>query len=206
LVDDAPIRARIAELEAALATANAATEKVASLEQRLAAANAAASRVPELEQRVATTGEVEHESVRTRWKARYLEARVRYLEDKLNAAPAAVASVPAAPEPAPAAEPVIVAPAPAPRVPEPKVFRMERPPALSAPRNGASDDLRLIDGVNAQAQATLNAIGVFHFDQLARWTPANVAWVDQYLNLRGRIVTERWVEQAQKLSVGVLAN
>jgi predicted flap endonuclease-1-like 5' DNA nuclease len=190
VVDDAPMKERIAELEAALA-----------------AANAAAARVPDLEQRVAATGEVEHESVRTRWKARYLEARVRYLEEKVSAALVAVPSTPAAPEPAPAPEPVIVAQTPpAPPAGEPKVFRMERPAALSAPRNGASDDLRLIDGVNAQAQATLNAIGVFHFDQLARWTPANVAWVDQYLNLRGRIVAERWVEQAHKLSLGVLAS
>jgi NADH-quinone oxidoreductase subunit E len=80
------------------------------------------------------------------------------------------------------------------------VFRLERPAALSAPRGGAPDDLRLISGVSAQAQATLNAIGVFHFDQLAAWTPAHVAWVDQYLNLRGRIDAERWVEQARALA------
>jgi predicted flap endonuclease-1-like 5' DNA nuclease len=199
VVDDAPLKARVAELETELAAASATATRVAELEQSLAAANVAAARVPDLEQRVAATGEVEHESVRARWKARYLEARVRYLEDKLNAAPAAAASL--------SPEPVIVAPTlPIAPVVEPKVFRMERPAALSAPRNGASDDLRLIDGVNAQAQATLNAIGVFHFDQLARWSPANVAWVDQYLNLRGRIVAERWVEQAQKLALGVLAS
>ncbi|HWA22888.1 MAG TPA: hypothetical protein VG735_10875 [Caulobacterales bacterium] len=195
-VDDAPLKARIAELES-----------------QLAAASAAAARLPELEQRLAASGEIEHESVRTRWKARYLEARVRYLEDKLNAAPVtepaaepAPPAPPPAPEPVVAQAPVIVAPAPpAPPVAEAKVFRLERPAALSAPRNGAPDDLRLIEGVGAQAQATLNAIGVFHFDQLARWTPANVAWVDQYLNLRGRIADERWVEQAGKLAQGVPA-
>jgi predicted flap endonuclease-1-like 5' DNA nuclease len=196
-VDDAPLKARIAELET-----------------QIAAASAAAARVPELEQRVAATGEIEHESVRTRWKARYLEARVRYLEDKLNAGPGADPAAPPAPapepepepEPAVAQTPVIVAPAPpAPPVAEAKVFRLERPAALSAPRNGAPDDLRLIEGVGAQAQATLNAIGIFHFDQLARWTPANVAWVDQYLNLRGRIADQRWVEQAGKLAQGVPA-
>jgi predicted flap endonuclease-1-like 5' DNA nuclease len=190
-VDDAPLKARIAELET-----------------QIAAASAAAARVPELEQRVAATAEIEHESMRTRWKARYLEARVRYLEDKLNAAPMAEPAAPPAPalEPAVAQAPVIVAPAPpAPPVAEAKVFRLERPAALSAPRNGAPDDLRLIEGVGAQAQATLNAIGIFHFDQLARWTPANVAWVDQYLNLRGRIADERWVEQAGKLAQGVPA-
>ena len=74
--------------------------------------------------------------------------------------------------------------------------------ALSSPRNGAPDDLRLIGGVTGQAQSSLNAIGVFHFDQIAGWTPAHVAWVDQYLNLRGRIAAERWVEQAGRLARG----
>ncbi|MEJ0022110.1 MAG: hypothetical protein WDN76_00690 [Alphaproteobacteria bacterium] len=82
VVDDTPLKARIAELEAALAAATAAAARLPALEQSLAAASAAAARVPELEQRVAATGEVEHESVRTRWKARYLEARVRYLKTK----------------------------------------------------------------------------------------------------------------------------
>lgn len=194
-VDVEPLHARIADLEG---QASAAGARVTALEAQLAAASTAAARVPDLEQRVAATGEIEHESLRTRWKARYLEARVRYLEDKVNAAPAAA--------PAFAPEPIVVAPPPAPApAAEPATFRLERPAALSAPRNGAPDDLRLIDGVNAQAQATLNAIGVFHFDQLARWTPAHVAWVDQYLNLRGRIAAERWVEQAQKLAQPVPA-
>ncbi len=49
---------------------------------------------------------------------------------------------------------------------------------------------------------TLNFLGVYHFDQIAAWTPANVAWVDQYLRLRGRITRERWVEQAGELARG----
>jgi predicted flap endonuclease-1-like 5' DNA nuclease len=205
-VDDAPLKARIAELETQIAAASATAARVPGLESEIAALKASVARVPELEGQVAATAEIEHDTVRTKWKARYLEARVRYLEDKLNAAPEPAPVAPLAPaaEPAPV-EKIVVAPPPAP-VPEPaRVFRLERPAALSAPRNGAPDDLRLIDGVNPQAQATLNAIGVFHFDQIARWSPAHVAWVDQYLNLRGRIVAERWVEQAQKLAQGVPA-
>ncbi|MEJ0022111.1 MAG: hypothetical protein WDN76_00695 [Alphaproteobacteria bacterium] len=124
----------------------------------------------------------------------------------MNAALAPVAAAAPAPESTPAPEAVIVAQCRRSRPrPSRKCFAWSALQRSVRPRNGASDDLRLIDGVNAQAQATLNAIGVFHFDQLARWTPANVAWVDQYLNLRGRIVAERWVEQAQKLALGVLA-
>jgi predicted flap endonuclease-1-like 5' DNA nuclease len=71
---------------------------------------------------------------------------------------------------------------------------------LSAPRNGAPDDLTLIEGVTLLQQTTLYAMGVFHFDQIAEWTPDNVAWVDHYLRLRGRIADEEWVEQARDLA------
>ena len=74
-----------------------------------------------------------------------------------------------------------------------------RPPALAAASGGAPDDFTLIDGVSAIQQTTLNSLGVYHFEQIAVWTPANIAWVDQYLRLRGRIVEEEWVEQAQEL-------
>jgi NADH-quinone oxidoreductase subunit E len=71
---------------------------------------------------------------------------------------------------------------------------------LAAARNGAPDDFTLIEGVSLQQQSTLYSIGVFHFDQLAAWTPDHVAWVDNYLRLRGRIEDEEWLEQAQDLA------
>jgi NADH-quinone oxidoreductase subunit E len=75
-----------------------------------------------------------------------------------------------------------------------------KPPVLSSPRDGAPDDLTLIEGVSAMQQSTLYSIGVYHFDQIAAWTPENVAWVDHYLRLRGRIEQEEWVEQAAALT------
>ena len=75
-----------------------------------------------------------------------------------------------------------------------------KPPVLAAPRNGAPDDLTLIEGVSALQQSTLYALGVYHFDQIAAWAPENVAWVDNYLRLRGRIDEEEWVEQAGSLA------
>jgi NADH-quinone oxidoreductase subunit E len=134
---------------------------------------------------------------RSRWKARYLEARVRYLEGKVAAPPPAPAPVQAAPTPT---QRVVEKPAPVTAATTP--VRMERPAALSAPRGGAADDLRLISGISAQNLSALNALGVFHFDQLAAWRPPQAAWVDQYLNLRGRIAAERWVEQAAALARG----
>lgn len=125
---------------------------------------------------------------RWKWRARYLESRVRYLEQRPGApAPLFAAE---APLPEPAVQP---APEPAPR-------RRAKPPVLSGARNGAPDDFTLIDGVSSLQQTTLYSLGVFHFDQVAAWTPENVAWVDQYLRLGGRIEEEEWVEQAGELA------
>ena len=142
-----------------------------------------------------------------KWRARYLEARLRYLESK---APPTLVSLAELPPEAPveAAPESAEAVAPEPEAPKPlvPVGAEERPPTLPGARGGGPDDLTLIDGVSAMQQTTLNSLGVFHFDQVAAWTPANVAWVDQYLRLRGRIIEEEWVEQADDLArEGVLA-
>jgi predicted flap endonuclease-1-like 5' DNA nuclease len=71
---------------------------------------------------------------------------------------------------------------------------------LPAPRNGAPDDFTLIEDVSVLQQTTLYSLGVFHFDQIAAWSAANVAWVDNYLRLRGRIDAEEWIEQADALA------
>ncbi|MBI3438804.1 MAG: hypothetical protein HY054_09200 [Proteobacteria bacterium] len=127
------------------------------------------------------------DSDRWKWRARYLEARVRHLEQR----PAVVPVNGAAPEP-----PAVVSASQSqtPSVPE------ERPPGLPAANNGAPDDFTLIDGVSALQQSTLNSLGIYHFDQIAAWTPPNVAWMDRYLRLRGRIEKEEWVEQASELA------
>lgn len=124
---------------------------------------------------------------RWKWRARYLEARVRHLEQR----PAQVVAAVAAPAPAEAETPMRVA-APS--------NRRAKPPVLPAPRNGAPDDLTLIEGVTLLQQTTLYSLGIFHFDQIAAWSEENVAWVDQYLRLQGRIGDEEWLEQASELA------
>ncbi len=71
-----------------------------------------------------------------------------------------------------------------------------RPCALPGPRSGRRDDLRAITGINAKLENVLNGLGIFHFDQVAAWSPENMAWLDAYLGLHGRIERERWIEQA----------
>ena len=74
-----------------------------------------------------------------------------------------------------------------------------RPLSLDKPFTEKADDLTLIGGIGPKIQDVLNSLGIFHFDQIAEWTPENVAWVDEYLNFSGRIVREGWVEQAAVL-------
>lgn len=71
-----------------------------------------------------------------------------------------------------------------------------RPLALDRAVDGVPDDLTLVGGIGPKIAEVLNGLGIFHFDQIADWTPENVAWVDQYLNFNGRISREGWVEQA----------
>ncbi|MFW5655820.1 MAG: NADH-quinone oxidoreductase subunit E [Roseicyclus sp.] len=74
------------------------------------------------------------------------------------------------------------------------------PERLSAPRGGRADDLTRIDGVDAALAARLNGIGVFHLDQIAAWTRAEIAWIEARLDLDGRIAREGWVTQAGRLA------
>ncbi len=46
----------------------------------------------------------------------------------------------------------------------------------------------------------LNSLGVYHFDQIAAWEPRQIAWVDDFLSFKGRIVREDWISQAKDLA------
>jgi NADH-quinone oxidoreductase subunit E len=76
-----------------------------------------------------------------------------------------------------------------------------RPVGRAAPREGGPDDLKLIKGVGPVLEAALHRAGVFHFDQIAAWTPEDVAWFEENLeDFKGRVVREGWVEQARELA------
>jgi NADH-quinone oxidoreductase subunit E len=76
----------------------------------------------------------------------------------------------------------------------------QKPVPLEAPRDGLADNLKLIKGVGPKLEALLHRLGYYHFEQIAAWTPAEVAWVDENLEeFRGRVTREGWVEQARQL-------
>ena len=78
-----------------------------------------------------------------------------------------------------------------------------RPERLQAARDGGADDLKQIKGVGPKMEALLNKLGFFHFDQIAKWTGAEVAWVDENLEgFKGRVSRDEWVKQAKVLAQG----
>ena len=79
----------------------------------------------------------------------------------------------------------------------------KKPKALKAPRKAGADDLKLIKGVGAKLETLLHSLGFYHFDQVAGWTAAELAWVDDNLEgFKGRASRDGWVEQAKLLAAG----
>ncbi len=75
----------------------------------------------------------------------------------------------------------------------------DKPALLKAP-NGEADKLSELTGVGPKIVEKLNEIGIYHFSQIADWTPAHVIWVDQELDLKGRIERDDWIGQAKDLA------
>jgi NADH-quinone oxidoreductase subunit E len=75
-----------------------------------------------------------------------------------------------------------------------------RPKGLPRARNGKKDDLKRINGLGALDESTLNNLGVFHFDQIAGWSEAQVLWMENHVFARGRIGQESWQQQARDLA------
>ncbi len=77
-----------------------------------------------------------------------------------------------------------------------------QPSGLSAPQ-GAADNLKLIKGIGPKNERALNGLGVFHFSQIADWTPENAQWMGRHMAFPGRIEREHWIPQAKLLAAGM---
>jgi len=85
--------------------------------------------------------------------------------------------VPAAPAPKPATAPT----------PEPE------------PAAAAQDDLTRIKGIGPKMAEALHALGVTSFAQIAAWSEAEAAEMDEKAQARGRIERDDWIAQAKAL-------
>lgn len=75
-------------------------------------------------------------------------------------------------------------------------------PELFEKPQGEADDLKLIKGVGPKLEETLNALGVWHYSQIAGWRKKEVEWVDANLKFKGRIERDDWIKQAKTLAKG----
>src|SRR5271157_2205254 len=64
---------------------------------------------------------------------------------------------------------------------------------------GNADNLKLIKGLDANDEKRLNELNVIKFEQLANFSDEEIALVDDYLKLGGRLEREDWPGQALKL-------
>ena len=73
--------------------------------------------------------------------------------------------------------------------------------AAAAPAAAAgADDLKQLSGVGPALEKKLHAAGVTSFAQIAAWTEADVAAMDEQLSFKGRIEREGWIAQAKELA------
>ncbi|MBT0956763.1 50S ribosomal protein L21 [Alphaproteobacteria bacterium KMM 3653] len=71
---------------------------------------------------------------------------------------------------------------------------------LTEARGGKADDLKKISGVGPKLEGLLHENGVFHFDQIAAWNSAEIAYMDDQLSFKGRIERDNWLEQAAQFA------
>lgn len=100
-------------------------------------------------------------------------------------------------------EPVVEA-APAPvEAPVEAVFEAseaDRPATLFDAPPAYIDDLKLIKGVGPKLEGMLNGLGIYTFEQIAGFSPAELQWVDDNLtSFKGRAFRDDWIAQAKSL-------
>lgn len=104
------------------------------------------------------------------------------------------------------AHPPSAEPSPSPAIDEPPAAGGYRETAIGhAGQIGAvaqGDDLKRIRGIGVLIEKKLKSLGVTSYQQIANWTRADIDRISDYLDFRGRIERENWVEQARILLAG----
>ncbi len=78
----------------------------------------------------------------------------------------------------------------------------KKPSVIAKARAGKGDNLTLIDGVGNAIEKKLNALGIYHFDQIASWTRDNETWIGNEIGFPGRPERENWVKESKILAAG----
>ena len=67
-------------------------------------------------------------------------------------------------------------------------------------------DLKLVRGIDAETERILNGIGVWRYNEIARWWRGDVDAVNHALGDPARVERENWIEQATLLAGGTLSD
>lgn len=108
-----------------------------------------------------------------------------------------VAVAAAAPKKAKAEKPAAKAEKPAAEAKAKPAAKAEKPAAKAA---AGGDDLKVLSGVGPALEKKLHEAGVTTFAQIAGWSKADVAEMDEKLSFKGRIEREGWIAQAKELA------
>jgi predicted flap endonuclease-1-like 5' DNA nuclease len=123
-------------------------------------------------------------------------------EPRANGAAEPIAEPVVAAEPAPEAEePVAAEPAvePPPPLPEPVTTEPAAPRFPPAPADAEPDNLTAIKGIGRALEARLNGLGISTYAQIATLSEDDIRRIDDALGFRGRVLRDRWIQQAQTL-------
>ena len=91
----------------------------------------------------------------------------------------------------------------APKAEKAKAEKPKAEKAKAAPKKAeGADDLKKLSGVGPALEKKLHDAGVTTFAQIAAWTDADVADMDEKLSFKGRIEREGWIAQAKELAQG----
>ena len=109
-------------------------------------------------------------------------------------------SVPAAAPSAPAKKPAKAKAEKAPAPAKAPAAKKAAKPAKAEAAPAAADDLKKLSGVGPALEKKLNAAGITSYAQIAAWTDADVAAIDDQLSFKGKIEREGWIDQAKELA------
>ncbi|MBT4566635.1 MAG: 50S ribosomal protein L21 [Marinovum sp.] len=107
-----------------------------------------------------------------------------------------LAAAPSAPAKKPAKAKAVKAPAPA----KAPAAKKAAKPAKAEAAPAAADDLKKLSGVGPALEKKLNAAGITSYAQIAAWTDADVAAIDEQPSFKGKIEREGWIDQAKELA------
>jgi hypothetical protein len=77
-----------------------------------------------------------------------------------------------------------------------------KPLILTTPKPTGKDPLTKIKGINSKIEIDLNNLGIYHFEQISRWSNKNSEWIEEFLLLPGIARNNQWAEQAKILTLG----